>query len=137
MRELVASCWETAAVDAARAGQTEAARKALATADRTASAQQKRRIALDRIALLLDGRDLCPAGSTAGGRCGSNDRGKLAELESFGGDPPEAYVDLGIVYDLLGRPRDAYDAWLKAKAKNAGAPSLQKWIDAKKRIYGY
>ena len=94
------------------------AQKDLATADKNASPDQKKRIALDRIALSLD-------------------KSKLGELESFGGEPPEALVDLGIVYDLLGRPKDAYDAWVKAKAKNAAAPNLQKWIDAKKRIYGF
>ena len=118
VRDLIASCWETAAVDAARVGQTAAAQKALATADKTATADQKRRIALDRIALSLD-------------------KTKLGELEAFGGEPAEALVDLGIVYDLLGRPKDAYDAWVKARAKNAAAPNLQKWIDAKKRIYGF
>jgi tetratricopeptide (TPR) repeat protein len=118
VRELLASCWETAAVDAARVGQAGVAQKDLATADKNASADQKKRIALDRIALSLD-------------------KSKLAELEGFGGEPPEALVDLGIVYDLLGRPKDAYDTWVKAKAKGANAPNLQKWIDAKKRIYGF
>jgi lipopolysaccharide biosynthesis regulator YciM len=118
VRDLIASCWETAAVDAARIGQLGAAQKDLATADKTATADQKRRIALDRIALSLD-------------------KTKLGELEAFGGEPPEALVDLGIVYDLLGRPKDAYDTWVKARAKNAQAPNLQKWIDAKKRIYGF
>ena len=46
-------------------------------------------------------------------------------------------VDLGIVYDMLGRPKDAYDAWTKAKARGVNARDLQKWIDAKKRIYGF
>ena len=52
--------------------------------------------------------------------------------------PPEALVNLGIVYDQLGRPKDAYDAWT-ARARRAAcrARDLQKWIDAKKRIYGY
>jgi tetratricopeptide (TPR) repeat protein len=118
VRELLASCWESAAVDASRVGQAGIAQKDLATADKTASPDQKKRIALDRIALSLD-------------------KSKLAELESFGGEPPEALVDLGIVYDLLGRPKDAYDTWLKAKAKGANAPNLQRWLDAKKRIYGF
>jgi hypothetical protein len=118
VRELLASCWETAAVDAGRAGQTGAAAKDLVAADKTASAEQKRRISLDRIALSLD-------------------KSKVGELEAFGGEPPEALVDLGIVYDMLGRPKDAYEAWLKAKAKGAAAPLLQRWIDAKKRIYGF
>ncbi|HUJ58019.1 MAG TPA: tetratricopeptide repeat protein [Kofleriaceae bacterium] len=117
-RELVASCWEMVAYDEARIGNAGAALKAIATADKTASPDQKRRLELDRAALAL-GKD------------------KLATLEAMGANPPEALVDLGIVYDLLGRPKDAYDAWLRAKAHNAAARDLQKWIDAKKRIYGF
>jgi cytochrome c-type biogenesis protein CcmH/NrfG len=117
-RDLVASCWEAVAYDEWKAGNPGAANRALATADKSANADQKRRIGLDRAALAL-GKD------------------KLGELESLGGNPPEALVDLGIVYDLIGRPRDAYDAWQRARAKGVVARDLQKWIDAKKRIYGY
>ena len=53
------------------------------------------------------------------------------------GNPVEALVNLGIVYDMIGKPKEAYDAWTRAKARNATAPQLQKWIEAKKRIYGY
>lgn len=117
-KELVASCWEMVAYDQWKAGNPGAAAKALATADKTASADQKRRIGLDRAALAL-GKD------------------KLGELEALGGNPPESLVDLGIVYDLLGKPKEAYDAWTRAKAKGVQTRELQKWIDAKKRIYGY
>ena len=117
VHELLASCWEMAAVDYGRSGQAAAAQKALATADKDASADQKKRIALDRAALAL-GKD------------------KASTLEGFG-DQPDALVDLGIVYDMMDRPKDAYDAWVRAKAHGATAPNLQKWIDAKKRIYGY
>jgi len=61
----------------------------------------------------------------------------LAALESLAGNPPESLVNLGIVYDQLGRPRDAYDAWTRAKARGVQTRDLQRWIDAKKRIYGY
>jgi len=117
-RELVASCWESVAFDLWRSGQQQAALKALQTAEKTASAEQKRRIELDRAALSLD-------------------KSKLSTLEGMNGNPAEALVNLGIVYELLGRPKDAYDAWAKAKAKGATARDLQKWIDAKKRVYGY
>ncbi len=117
-RELVASCWEAVAFDAWRSGQQGAAQKALATAEKTASPEQKRRIELDRAALSLS-------------------RDKVASLEALSGNLPEALINLGIVYDLLGRPKDAYDAWGKAKARGANTRDLQKWIDAKKRIYGY
>jgi lipopolysaccharide biosynthesis regulator YciM len=117
-RELVAACWEAVAFDQWRAGQTGQAQKSLTTAARSASPEQKRRLDLDRAALTLG-------------------KGDLAALEALGGTPPEALVNLGIVYELLGRPRDAYDAWTKAKARGVVARDLQKWIDAKKRIYGY
>ena len=38
---------------------------------------------------------------------------------------------------MLGKPKEAYDAWKKAKEKGMNTRDLQKWIDAKKRIYGY
>lgn len=117
-KELASSCWEMVAYDQWKAGNQGGVVKALATAEKSATPDQKRRIELDRAALAL-GKD------------------KLSELESMNGNPPEALVDLGIVYDMLGRPREAYDAWTRAKAKGVAAPGLQKWIDAKKRIYGY
>lgn len=117
-RELASSCWEMVAYDQWRAGNQGAVIKALATAEKGATAEQKRRIDLDRAALAL-GKD------------------KLSELEGMNGNPPESLVDLGIVYDMIGKPHEAYDAWNKAKAKGVAAPGLQKWIDAKKRIYGY
>jgi Flp pilus assembly protein TadD len=55
----------------------------------------------------------------------------------MGANPPEALVNLGIAYDRAGQSKQAYDAWVKAKSKNARAPKLQDWIDAKKRIFGY
>lgn len=117
-KDAAASCWELVAYDEWKAGHTAAALKAVATADKTAGPDEKRRLELDRAALAL-GKD------------------KLADLEALGGNPPEALVDLGIVYDLLGRPKDAYEAWQRAKARGVALRELQKWIDAKRRIYGY
>ena len=65
------------------------------------------------------------------------DKNKVDELEALGGNPAESLVDLGIVYDMLGKPKEAFDAWNKAKARGVNAKDLQKWIDAKKRIYGF
>ena len=62
---------------------------------------------------------------------------RLAYVKALAGNPPESLVDLGIVYDMIGRPKDAYDTWVRAKARGVTAPGLQRWIDAKKRIYGY
>ncbi|MEO8551290.1 MAG: tetratricopeptide repeat protein, partial [Kofleriaceae bacterium] len=118
IRELVASCWEMVAVDEWRSGDAGNAMKAIVTADKTATAEQKRRLAMDHAALAL-GKD------------------KVNELEALAGNPPESLVDLGIVYDMMGRPKEAYDAWVRAKARGVTAPGLQRWIDAKKRIYGY
>ncbi len=116
-RELASSCWELVAADAWRAGNRAEASKALSAADKTAAGEAKRRIALDRTTLAL-GKD------------------KLNALEAMAGNPPESLVDLGIVYDELGRTKDAYDAWQRARARGVTTRDLQKWIDAKKRIYG-
>ncbi|HUS30767.1 MAG TPA: tetratricopeptide repeat protein [Kofleriaceae bacterium] len=117
-RELSASCWELAAVEDWRSGNWGQAQKDIASADRSANADQKRRLVNDRAALSL-GKD------------------KLNELEGLAGNPAEALVNLGIVYDMIGKPKEAYDAWVRAKGKGVNARDLQKWIDAKKRIYGY
>jgi len=118
IKDLLASCWESIAVEQWRAGQVAAAARSLATADKTADGDIKRRIAMDRAALALGKTD-------------------LGTMERFAGNPPEALVNLGILYDQLGRPRDAYDAWTRAKARGVQTRDLQRWIDAKKRIYGY
>jgi tetratricopeptide (TPR) repeat protein len=118
VKELVASCWEYVAVDEWRAGSNGAAQRAISTAEKTATGDQKRRLTMDRAALALD-------------------KNRVGELEALNGNPPESLVDLGIVYDLLGKPKQAYDAWQKAKARGVNAKDLQKWIDAKKRIYGF
>ena len=63
--------------------------------------------------------------------------GSQATFAKFGGNPPEALVNLGIVYDRAGKPKEAYQAWQKASAKGVRSRSLSKWISAKKRIFGY
>lgn len=118
INDLLAACWEAIAVDQWRSGQLGAAGKSLATAGKYATGDTRRRILMDRAALAL--------GKTS-----------LGTMESLGGNPPESLVNLGIIYDQLGRPRDAYDAWTRAKARGVQARELQRWIDAKKRVYGY
>ena len=117
-KELVAACWESIAIDQWRAGQLAAAGKSLAAADKTATGELKRRITMDRAALTLGKRD-------------------LETMEDLAGNPAESLVNLGIIYDQLGRPKDAYDAWVRAKARGVQVRDLQRWIDAKKRIYGF
>ncbi len=117
-RELVASCYELAAYDHYKAGSGQAAQKALTLAENNANADQKRRMQVDRASMNLNAN-------------------KVNELEALSASVPEALVNLGIIYDQMGKPKEAYEAWVKAKARNAQSRDLQKWIDAKKRIYGY
>jgi len=117
-RELLAACWESIAVDQWRNGQPAAAARSLTTAEKYASGEVKRRVIMDRAALSL----------------GKNN---LGAMENLAGNPPESLVNLGIIYDQLGRPREAYDAWTRAKTRGVQVRELQRWIDAKKRIYGY
>ena len=117
-RDLVASCWEMVAYEQWKAGNNAAALRSLATADKLGGSDLKRRVGMDRAALALT-------------------KDKLAELEAMAGNPPESLVNLGIVYDMLGKPKEAFDTWNKAKARGVVARDLQKWIDAKRRIYGY
>jgi hypothetical protein len=116
-KDIVAACWESVAYDHWRSGATGAAQNALDEAQKTANAEQKRRIVVDRAAMAL-GRNM------------------LDDLAALNGNPPEALVNLGIIYDMIGKPREAYDAWVRARGK-VNTRDLQKWIDAKKRIYGY
>jgi Flp pilus assembly protein TadD len=118
VKELLAACWESIALDQWRQGQLVAAGRSLATAEKYAGGDARRRIVMDRAALSLT-------------------RNQLGALEGLAGNPPEALVNLGILYDQLGRTKDAYDAWTRAKARGVQARDLQRWIDAKKRIYGY
>ncbi len=118
VRDLIASSWEYVAFDHWRNGRTGPAAKALDSAERFASDDAKRRLVNNRAVLSLD-------------------KSKIGALEALRGQPPEALVNLGILYDQAGRPKDAYEAWRSASGRVAGARDLQKWIDAKKRIYGY
>ena len=117
-RELLAATWESIAVDQWRNGQSVAAARSLTTAEKYASGEVKRRVTMDRAALSLG-------------------RQNLGAMENLAGNPPESLVNLGILYDQLGRPREAYDAWNRAKSRGVQVRDLQRWIDAKKRIYGY
>ena len=118
VRQLIASSWEFVAYDHWKSGRSNQADKALVTAAKFADDDIKRRITLDRAVLSL-GKD------------------QLRALEDLNGQPPEALVNLGILYEQLGRPKDAFDAWSRARSRGVASKDLQKWIDAKKRIYGY
>jgi tetratricopeptide (TPR) repeat protein len=118
LRELIGSAWEFVAYDQWRTGQLAAARQSLASAARYAKrgGELERRLGMNKLALALTRND-------------------ARALEQLGGNPVEALVNLGIVYEMLGRPRQALDAWQRARGR-AAVRDLQKWIDAKKRIYG-
>ena len=118
LRELLASSWESIAYEQWRTGQLSAAGRSLVTADKYATGELKRRVAMDRMALALG-------------------KGNLAALDGLAGNPPESLVNLGIVYELMGRPKDAYDTWQRARARGVQSRDLQRWIDTKKRIYGF
>lgn len=118
LRELIAGTWEVIAHEQWRSGQVAAALKSLQSAEKYATAEQKRRINMDRTALSLDKKD-------------------LGALEALGGNPPESLVNIGIIYEQLGRPKDAYEAWQRARARGVQTRDLQRWIDAKKRLYGF
>ena len=118
LKELLAASWESIAVDQWKAGQVGPALKSLQSAEKLASGDAKRRIGMDRAALTLGKTD-------------------LGALEALNGNPPESLVNLGILYDQAGRPKDAYDVWVRAKARGVQTRNLQKWIDSKKRIYGF
>jgi len=118
IRDLVASAWESVAYDQWKQGKGSQAQKSLANAGKYAVGDIQRRVAHNRAVLSMS-------------------RSDVATFEQLRDQPPEALVNLGILYDQQGRARDAYDAWTRARKANADSRDLQKWIDAKKRIYGF
>ncbi len=118
VRDLIASSWELVAYDQWRAGRQAQAGKSLTSALRYADGDIKRRAAHNRSVLVLA-------------------RESPETFESFAGNPPEAWVNAGIAHDQAGHAREAYESWMKAKARGVTLRELQRWIDAKKRIYGF
>jgi Flp pilus assembly protein TadD len=119
VKELIGSSWQFVAAAQYRAGNSGAAKRSLANAQRHATSKSDR-------ALLAHNKEVLTMSGSA-----------VKTFDSMGANPPEALVNLGIAYDRAGQSKQAYDAWVKAKSKNARAPKLQDWIDAKKRIFGY
>ena len=116
IRELIASSYEFVAYDQWRSGKNPS--RSLTAAARNATGDLARRIKHNQA---VDGMK---ASSTS-------------TFEGMGASPPEALVNLGILYDKAGKPKEAYEAWTKAQARGVNAKDLKKWIDAKKRIYGF
>ena len=116
IKDLLASSYEYVAYDQWRNGKN--ADKNLALAEKYASGDIARRIKHNR--------------AVQGMKASS-----ASTFESMGTSPPEALVNLGILYDKAGKPKEAYEAWTKAASRGVNAKDLKKWIDAKKRIYGF
>jgi outer membrane protein assembly factor BamD (BamD/ComL family) len=117
IKDLLASSYEYVAYDAWKNGKEGAAQKALTAALKYADGDAKKRIQNNRG--VLDGTK------------------SASTFENLGSSPPEALVNLGVAYDRDGKPKEAYEAWTKAVAKGVSSKDLKKWIDAKKRIYGF
>jgi tetratricopeptide (TPR) repeat protein len=118
LEQLLGSAYEMIAYDQWKAGKQSAASSALTSAGKYADADAKKRVTNNKAVLNMNKSD-------------------IGTFEGLGASPPEALVNLGILLDQAGKPKDAYEAWVKAKAKGANARDLQKWIEAKKRIYGF
>jgi tetratricopeptide (TPR) repeat protein len=124
VRDLAASSWEHVAWHAYRDGNAQAATAALDQANRLASsAGMRRNITHNRAVLQLGTRGAPAAAEKA--------------FQELGNNPPEALANLGIVYDRQGKAREAYDAWNAARGRGVRDSSLNDWIDAKKRIFGF
>ena len=57
-------------------------------------------------------------------------------FEHLGSRPPEALVNLGILYDRRGEIRKALDLYRKALERGARTSRLREWIDTKDRLLG-
>lgn len=115
--DLLASSHEFVAYDQWKSGKS--ASKSLDAAAKSAeNKEMKNRIAHNKAVLSMKQKD-------------------LDTFKDLADSVPEALVNLGILHDQAGKPKDAYEAWVKAKKKGADGKDLDKWIDAKKRFYGY
>ncbi len=119
LRELIGSANEYIAYAEYRSGKASSAGKALSTAAKYATSAQQKRL-IDHNRAVLGMKSVNPA-----------------VFAKMGGNPPESIINLGVAYDRAGDPKKAYDAWVQAKSKGARAPDLDKWIAAKRRIFGY
>lgn len=118
IKELIASSWEFVAYDQFKAGNGTQANASMNNAAKYASADIKRNIDHNRAVIGLT-------------------KASEATFEAMNGNPPESLVNLGILYDRAGKSKEAYDTWVRAQKRGVGSRDLQKWIDAKKRIFGY
>ena len=119
LRLLIASSWEYVAYDAWSNNKTSDATKALATAAKSATGAMKTRIEHNQAVMAMGSK---------------SDSKLLAQFKAFGSNPSVALVNLGIMYDRDGQPKEAYDAWKKSKSNDK---NVKQWISSKERIFGY
>jgi tetratricopeptide (TPR) repeat protein len=60
----------------------------------------------------------------------------IVQLERLAPRLPDAFITLGIAYERKGLPRQARDAWQRARKDGARFAQLPDWIEAKERFYG-
>ncbi|HUH04950.1 MAG TPA: tetratricopeptide repeat protein [Kofleriaceae bacterium] len=122
VRELLAAAYEEMAASSYSAGKASQAASELASADKYASGASKRNIEHNR----------------AVAQMGTKYSKAIEEtFDRMGTSPAEALANKGVMLDRAGKPKEAYDAWVQAKAKGARDRELSNWISAKKRIFGY
>lgn len=63
--------------------------------------------------------------------------GAEAVFERLGDSPPEALVNLGILYDRKGESKKAFELWQQARSKGVRSSKLDEWIESKKRIFNF
>ena len=127
MRELLAAAWLDIASDVHRSGSFGSAKTALSNAarfvDSSSRGKMERIIEHNQVVLAMGDR--------------AAPRASIATLERLAESVPEALANLGILYDRLGQPREAYDAWNRARQRGVRSRTMQEWIDTKKRMYGF
>lgn len=124
LRDLTTATWLSIAADAYRANSGREVKEALSNATRSArSDKMKRLIEHDRIVLAIGERGV--------------PRSAMARLQTLANTVPEAYANLGILYHRQGKPKEAYQSWVRARQRGVRSRDLQQWIGAKKRMFGF
>lgn len=121
VRQLLASSWQFIAWDAARRGNRRAGVYLRTAAKYAVSKAGKRNIAHNRAVMAM---------GTKGTR-------QLNTFRAMGANPPEALVNLGVMYQRSGNSKAAYNAWVRARRAGVRARKLNAWINLKKRIWNY
>ena len=62
---------------------------------------------------------------------------KALQLWKSGGMPPSALCNLGIHYDNMGQPQQAYRYYTKCLARGGGNARIRKRVEIKRKIFGF